>query len=261
MRGFGKWTIWVMGVAASLVSSGGAEAHFQELIPSTNIVTANGSRSVDLGIVFTHPMEGGPVMEMGRPVRFFVVSSGTAVDLAENLVQEQKNGKACYRASYTVKKPGDYIFAIEPAPYWEPAEQKMIIHYTKTVVNGFGEEEGWDGDVGFPVEITPLVRPYGLWTGNCFRGIVKKDGCPVPFAEIEVEYKNKEGRVAIPADPYITQVIKADRNGVFSYAMPMAGWWAFAALIGGDEPLKNPAGKDVGVELGALIWVQCVNMK
>ncbi len=261
MKGFRMWSILGMIVVAGLASAGGAEAHFQELIPSTNIVTADRSRSVDFSIVFTHPMEGGPVMEMGLPTQFFVVSSGVKTDLGENLVAENKNGKTAYKASYTVKKPGDYVFAIEPAPYWEPAEQKMIIHYTKTVVNGFGEEEGWSEDVGFPVEITPLVRPYGLWTGNCFRGIVKKDGRSVPFAEIEVEYKNEEGRVAIPADPYITQVIMADQNGVFSYTMPREGWWSFAALIDGDESLKNPAGKDVDVELGALIWVQCVDMK
>ena len=43
--------------------------------------------------------------------------------------------------------------------------------------------------------------------------------------------------------------------------MPKAGWWAFAALIEGDEPIKNPEGKEVGVELGALIWVKTVDMK
>ncbi|MFQ6098554.1 MAG: DUF4198 domain-containing protein, partial [Armatimonadota bacterium] len=103
-------------------------------------------------------------------------------------------------------------------------------------------------------------RPYALWTGNVFRGIVKKRGKPVPFAEVEVEYWN-EDRVKIPADPFVTQVIKADRNGVFSYAMPRAGWWAFAALIDGDEKMENPDGEKVDVEWGALIWVKTVDMK
>jgi cobalt/nickel transport protein len=137
----------------------------------------------------------------------------------------------------------------------------MIVHYTKVVVDAFGAEEGWDSMVGFPVEIEPLVRPYGLWTGNIFRGVVKKNGKPVPFAEIEVEYRNSDNKVAIPADSYITQVIKADANGAFSYAMPRAGWWAFAALLEGDEQMKNPEGKMVGVEQGALIWVRVIDMK
>ena len=76
--------------------------------------------------------------------------------------------------------------------------------------------------VGLPVEIEPLVRPTGLWTGNLFRGIVTKGGEPVPFAEIEVEYVN-DGSIAAPNDAFVTQVIKADAGGVFAYAMPRAG--------------------------------------
>ena len=224
-------------------------------------MTAQTGKTVDLDIIFTHPMEQGPTMEMAEPVGFGVLARGEMQDLKGTLEATKVDGKTAYTASYTVKAPGDHIFYIEPAPYWEPAEEKMIVHYTKVVVNAFGDEEGWDEMVGFPVEIEPLVRPYGLWTGNVFRGTVKKSGKPVPFAEIEVEYWNEGSKVVVPADPYITQVIKADANGVFCYAMPKAGWWAFAALIDGDEKMKNPDGEDVDVELGALIWVNCTDMK
>jgi len=127
------------------------------------------------------------------------------------------------------------------------------------VVDAFGAEAGWDAMVGFPVEIEPLVRPYGLWTGNLFRGIVRKGGEPVPFAEVEVEWRN-DGSVRPPADPFITQVIKADAAGVFAYAMPRAGWWGFAALVEGDRPMTNPDGELVPVEQGALIWVRTRDM-
>jgi cobalt/nickel transport protein len=124
-----------------------------------------------------------------------------------------------------------------------------------------GREVGWDELVGFPVEIEPLVRPYGLWTGNTFRGIVRRNGQPVPFAEIEVEYHNEGGRVKIPNDAFVTQLIKADAGGVFSYTMPKAGWWGFAALVDGDEKMKGPDGEPVDVELGGLIWVNTVDME
>jgi len=238
-----------------------AWAHFQVLIPSADIVTAEGAKTVELNIVFTHPMEFGPAMEMAPPKQFGVLANGEKQDLKGALKPKKVDGKTAYGATYRVKAPGDYVFYIEPAPYWEPAEQKMIVHYTKVVVDAFGAEEGWDAMVGFPVEIEPLVRPYGLWTGNAFRGIVKKDGKPVPFAEVEVEYYNEGKKVAIPADPFVTQVIKADAGGVFTYVMPRAGWWSFAALLDGDEKLKSPEGKDVDVELGALIWVKTVDMK
>ena len=238
-----------------------ALAHFQVLIPSTDIVTAEGTRTVDLNIVFTHPMEQGPVMNMEMPTQFGVMLMGNKKDLKETLKAKEIEGKITYSTSYKCKAPGDHVFYIEPAPYWEPAEEVMIVHYTKVVVNAMGAEEGWDTMVGFPVEIEPLVRPYGLWTGNVFRGIVKKNGEPVPYAELEVEYYNEGGKVEIPADAFITQVIKADANGIFSYVMPKAGWWGFAALLEGDEKMKNPEGKDVDVELGALIWVKTVDMK
>ena len=253
----------ITGVVAALllVWVATAAAHFQVLKPSTDIVTAEGKRTVDLDIVFTHPMEQGPVMEMAMPKQFGVVAGGKKQDLKASLEARKVDGKTAYSCSYRVKEPGDYVFYVEPSPYWEPAEEKMIIHYTKVVVDAMAAEEGWDQMVGFPVEIEPLVRPYGLWTGNAFRGIVKKNGKPVPFAEIEVEYYNEGFEVKIPADPFVTQVIKADESGVFCYVMPRAGWWGFAALIEGDEKMENPYGEKVDVELGALMWVRTVDMK
>jgi cobalt/nickel transport protein len=53
----------------------------------------------------------------------------------------------------------------------------------------------------------------------------------------------------------VTQTIKADQNGVFVYAAPMAGWWGFAALNTADYTLKVD-GQEKDVELGAVIWVR-----
>jgi len=253
-----------VGLSAALVVCLGARwarGHFQMLIPSGDVVSSGDRRTVDFEIVFTHPMEHGPAMEMPVPRQFGMLAGGQRHDLLEHVKPKKVDGKTAYTASVRLARPGDHVFYVEPAPYWEPAEGKMIVHYTKVVVDFMGREEGWDQMVGFPVEIEPLVRPYGLWTGNTFRGIVRKDGRPVPFVEIEVEYHNEGGRVKVPNDAFITQVVKADSNGVFSYTMPKAGWWGFAALIDGDEKIKNPDGEPVDVELGALIWVKTVDMR
>lgn len=236
------------------------EAHFLQLIPSTDIVTADTGGLVRLDLTFTHPMEGGPAMDMDEPVRFGVVGPAGAEDLKGALEPVEVDGKRAYRAEHRVTRPGDHLFFVEPAPYWEPAEGVMIVHYTKVVVDGLGGGGGWDKAVGLPVEIEPLVRPYGLWAGNLFRGIVRKGGEPVPFAEVEVEWRN-DGSVTPPADAFVTQVVKADGDGVFSYAMPSAGWWGFAALLEGDAPMRNPRGEEVPVELGALLWVHAREMK
>jgi len=237
-----------------------ANAHFQMVIPSTNIIGADDPKEVSLNILFSHPMEG-QTMDMGKPVKFGVLIGGEErKDLLSTLQEVKVSGHSAYKTTYKVGRPGDYLFFIEPAPYWEPAEEKMIIHYTKVVVSVMGEEKGWDAEVGLPVEIIPLTRPYGLWTGNLFQGVVKQNGKPVPFAEVEVEYYNKEQKVKPPSSPYITQVVKTDANGVFSYAMPKAGWWGFAALCDGGK-MKNAEGKEVDVEAGGLFWVYCVDMK
>lgn len=245
----------------AIIASSPVNAHFLELIPSLDIVSARTNKNIHFDIRFSHPMENGPVMNMAETPKFTVLVNGSKNDISSALKLKKINGMNSYTATYKVSEPGDHVFGIEPLSYWEPAEQKMIVHYTKVVINGYGAEEGWDEPLRYPVEIDPLVRPYGLWTGNNFRGVVKKKGRPVPFATVEVEYLNKDNQVTIPADPFITQVITTDINGVFSYTMPKAGWWGFAALLEGDELVESPDGQRVEVELGALMWVRCIDIE
>ncbi len=246
-------------LATVAFGGGGADAHFQEILPSTDIVPEEGTRTVALDLIFTHPMEGGPTMDMGQPVQFGVLANGEKVDLRASLRPRKVDGKTAYSSAYAVREPGDYVFFLEPASYWEPVERKHILHYAKVVV-GFGSSEGWDAMVGFPIEIQPLTRPYGLWTGNLFRGVVKKDGKPLPNAEVEIEWKN-DGSVHAPADPFVTQIVKTDDAGVFAYAMPRAGWWAFNAVSEADMPEAAPDGKPAPLEIGGTIWVKAVDMK
>ncbi len=243
-----------------------ASAHFGGLIPSDDIVMQEDSKTITIEVKFFHPMEGD-YMEMERPQKFGIRVGGRNVDLLETLKVRKGRGFdqakdfTYWQAAYKIKRPGDYIFYVEPTPHWEPAEDCYIIHYTKVCVNALGLEEGWDDEIGLETEIVPLTRPYGLWTGNVFTGIVKVKGNPVPFAEVEVEYYNKDGNIKPPAGPYITQVIKADKNGVFSYAMPRAGWWAFAALNEASWTMKGPGSEDKSIEIGAVYWVRTRDMK
>lgn len=242
----------ILATALSGIFALPAAAHFQEILPSTDVLPEGGDVTLDL--VFTHPFEGGPIMAMKRPAEVGVLANGTKSDLTGKLVEQSKEGAATWQVSHHLPEPGAAVFYVTPQPYWEPAENKYIVHYAKVIVDSFASGEGWDEMIGLPVEIQPLTRPTGLWTGNLFSGVVTKAGKPVPFAEIEVEYVNDTG-VKAPNDAYITQVIKADVNGTFNYAMPASGWWGFAALIEGDKPMKSPDGKEVPVEEGALIWV------
>jgi cobalt/nickel transport protein len=51
--------------------------------------------------------------------------------------------------------------------------------------------------------------------------------------------------------------IKANKDGEFTFGIPKAGWWGFAALgVGPDSEYK---GKELSQD--AVIWVQAKDMK
>jgi cobalt/nickel transport protein len=232
-----------------------AFAHFQVILPNDTIISQEDNRTVSLDLQFTHPFEQNP-MNMEKPSSFGVLVRGQKKDLLGSLKQyAPSEGIKAWKADYDISRPGDHVFYVEPVPYWEPAEQTYIIHYTKTVVNAFGMEEGWDEQVGLRAEIIPLTRPYGLWEGNLFKGRVLVDGEPVKNADVEVEFFNRDKKMKAPADPFVTQVVRTDEQGVFAYSIPWAGWWGFAALTEAPETMASPEGEEVPIELGAVIWV------
>ncbi len=264
-----NFTVVALAAASSLFVATQALAHFGVITPSDDIVTQDDDKKLGLAVKFIHPMEG-PYMEMAKPRQFGVMAGGEKTDLLASLAAqkgksaEQTESFTYWQGNYQIKRPGDYTFFLEPAPYWEPAEDVFIIHYTKVCVNALGLEEGWDQPVGLETEIVPLSRPYGLWTGNLFTGQVLVKGQPAANVPVEVEYLNpaagKKGHLKPPSDPYITQVVKTDANGVFSYAMPKAGWWGFAALSEASWKMKKDD-VEKGIEIGAVYWVHNIDPK
>ena len=97
---------------------------------------------------------------------------------------------------------------VDPKPYWEPAEDKFIVHYTKVIVPAYGDEDGWDKPAGVKTEIVPLTRPFANYAGNTFRGQLLVDGKPAAGADVEVEYFNRDGKYEAPNDYFVTQVVK-----------------------------------------------------
>ncbi len=246
--------VWLAGLLLAWMASTEANAHFGMVIPSDNMIVATDARQIELQLSFSHPMEMIG-MDLVRPQAFTVWANGQPRDLLPDLRPARIMDYPSWKASYAVRRPGVYVFVMEPRPYWEPAEGCFIIHYTKTVVTAFGDDEGWDREVGLKTEIVPLSQPFGLYAGNLFQGIVKLDGRPVPYAAVEVEYYNRTMDARAPTDYMVTQTVKADQNGVFAYAAPRSGWWGFAALNTADYTLKAD-GVDKEVELGAVIWIK-----
>ena len=229
--------------------TGQALAHFGMVIPSDNILGPS-EKTVTLDLSFSHPFEGIG-MDLDKPKKFFMVGVGKTTDLLPTLRTTNIMDHASWTTDVSIRRPGVYTFVMEPKPYWEPAEDVHIIHYTKTMVAAFGSDQGWDEPVGVATEIVPLTRPFGNYAGNSFSGQVLLNGDPVPGSEVEVELYNKDKKFKAPSDYHVTQVVKADENGVFTFTCSQAGWWGFSAL----NTIKDPEGKDKGVELGAVLWI------
>ncbi|MBM9603918.1 DUF4198 domain-containing protein [Desulfopila inferna] len=243
----------VLSAALLLLLCPSAQAHFGMVIPSDNIVTQN-RKEITLTLSFSHPFEGIG-MDMEQPSRFYVVLGEESTDLLPDIQQTQVMDHLSWQTSHKLQRPGVYQYIMEPAPYWEPAEDLYIIHYTKTIVAAFGDNEGWSEPIGLPTEIIPLMRPYGNYAGNTFTGQVLIGGQPAAGSEVEVEFYNKDNVLKSPSEYHITQVVTTDGNGMFSFSCPVPGWWGFSALSEADYTMTGPDNKEKNVELGGVLWL------
>jgi cobalt/nickel transport protein len=247
------FSIILLGTFLLLINAQFSVAHFGMVIPAEPVVTAE-NRIIELTLSFSHPFEETG-MHLSKPSQFYVIKGDTKTDLLHSLRKTTIMDHQGWQTQFEVKRPGVYHFVMEPAPYWEATEDLSIIHYTKVIVPAFGSEDGWDLPVGLTTEIVPLLRPFGNYAGNTFVGQVLVNGEAIGGAEVEVELYNYKQNLKAPSDYHITQRIKTDSNGIFTFSCPQPGWWGFAALSHADFKLKNPQGEDKGVELGAVLWI------
>ena len=265
--------------ALTLMLAAPASAHFM-VVYTPEIALEKVEKDLDMRIVFTHPAEAGHTMDMGGVQDFYVVfqrgdNEPKRVDMKQYLKDitwknPESSGKAfsALIPRKEMRSMGDYTFVLVPGYYLEEEEDVYMQQITKLVVNVGGIPGNWSEPVGLPCEIVPLIKPYGVWTGNVFRAQVLSNGKPVPGAEVEVEYmshmpdlkKNSmpsKSSVNYPHDAFVTQTIIADDQGYITYGIPKAGWWGFAAL--GVGPKTEHNGKEFSQD--AVIWVKAVDMK
>ena len=251
-----------------------ASAHVQLLVPEEGDgqVAPAGVCRLDLRLL-EHASQNGPALAMGRPCQLGVLVNGRKTNLTNAVKPRPSGGEPAYMAEFKMKEAGAHVFFLEPAPYWEPAEQVMVTHFAKVILNscdaklptqsemGWENWEGWDALVGLPVEIEPLVQCTSLWTGSAFTGIVRVHGKPAPRCRVEIEYFNDKGALKVPDNSFLTQIHKTNGKGEFTFAPPRAGWWALTAIPETNKITRNPEGKKVKAELGGVLWIRCVDMK
>lgn len=244
-----------------------AQAHF--LLQHTDESLIETPGDVPVGLIFWHPMENGHVMDMEKPQEFFMVHNGEKTDLMDRVApatfKGASNEASAFTASVPVKRSGDYVVVTVPAPYFEPSEDIYIQQITKSVLNRNTLPTDWDQPVGLPTEILPLNKPYNVVAGSTFSGVVLSEGKPAAGVEIEIEYMAAEPDLEAFAATESTAsmmpggmiVAITDANGVFTFGIPKAGNWGFAAL--GSGPATEHNGKELSQD--AVLWIHATELK
>lgn len=245
-------------------------AHYQMLY-TPNIALPK-SKTIDLLHIFTHPFADVHTMDMVGVDEFYSITKKKGkIDLTNTLKPITFNGKydagKAYKSKYKARTIGDHILILKPTPYYLADQDMYLQQITKLIVNVAGIPNGWDKDLGLKAEIVPLTKPYAIWEGGSFTGIVKSEGKFVPYASIDVEYLNSDinlknnqmgdSNYKAPQDAFITLNIKANKDGEFTFSIPKAGFWGFSAVgIGPDKTYKGSYLSQDGI-----IWVEAKKMQ
>ena len=258
------------------IFTGAAYAHSQLIYTPLSVIPADVS-SVRFILPFTHPFESGHTMDIGKDESgtvkgmqaFFSLHKGKKTDLLPALNETQftssensgKGFECTLDKNSGFRGGGDWVLIAVPHPYYEGADDMYIQQITKVIINKGNLDTDWTKRAveGYP-EILSLVKPYDVWEGGVFRGIVvDSKGSPVPKAKIEFVYLNYD--IDMQANAFIgsaklkksgTGVILANNQGLFEFIPPRAGYWCFVASEAGGK--KQFGGKALSED--AVLWIE-----
>ncbi|MBT6278305.1 MAG: DUF4198 domain-containing protein, partial [Chromatiales bacterium] len=224
-----------------------AFAHFLLLYtPQVNLAKAT---DAPFRLIFWHPMQNGAVMDLEQPQAFYYVHRNKQVDLLATLkpftYSGAHNAATGWQTNIPLRRTGDYVFVVVPQLYFEASEQAYIQQITKSYVNRSGIPGEWSKPLDLATEIVPLNRPTNVLAGSTFTGRVLSNGKPVAGAELEIEFMAAEPDLGAN-QPKPAQNLKTvggalsartNASGYFTFGIPRAGFWGFAAL--GTGPKKS----------------------
>jgi cobalt/nickel transport protein len=254
---------------AALSISTSAMAHYQMMYTENTALEI--AKKIKLNLIFTHPFSGAYTMNMSGVEELYVINRSKKKDLKKDLKEItykdiNSDGKG-YELSYKARRMGDHLFVLKPTPYYDETSKSYIQQVTKSIVNVAGIPSDWDSELGLEVEIVPLTKPYAIWAGSSFTGIVKSNKKVVPYAQIDVKYLNREidtktntlgnPKIKAPQNAFENMIIKANKDGEFTFTIPKEGFWGFRAVDIGN----NKKYKDIKLEQDAVLWVQTKPMK
>ncbi len=223
-----------------------AQAHFLIAVDPKGLGYGVRGQEAHFLLLLGHPFEG-ILYDLKAPEGFVLTPAGEKekVVFSRLTIKDYASGKKRfgYRLTYLPTRRGDHWICLKAKPYLNEETNQVWQDYLKVPLH-VQVERGWEQSCGFGLEIEPLVRPYGLQTGQVFRGRVLLKGQPYAGAEIEVEKFNgfyvppsklpqdSWGRIN---NPRLTQVLRTDETGYFTVGFPEAGWWVINVSVPGGQ--------------------------
>ncbi len=257
---------YLLGALVLSVTTSPAVAHYNMLLPMSP--SAKKGDEVVFVYQFGHPYEH-ELFDAPKPAKVNVLypDGETHKDLTATLepfkqVGAQDKRIMSWRFRFTPQQRGDHTFYLETPPIWLDADKEFVQDIVRVMLH-VQTQNGWDNDVGQGFRLAPLTRPYGLLPHMVFQGQLLRDrvqnGADEISPTIEIERYNPAPPKELPADELITFKTRFDRNGVFTFAFPEAGWWSFTAQR--NAGMHEHKGKEYPLRQRLTMWIHVEDKK
>jgi cobalt/nickel transport protein len=261
MKRSGALLLTVLGM---LLTGGIALGHFHTFWPDGPNGYAKLGEEIVYQYFWGHPYEM-ILFDAKAPTAYVVAPDGERepVSLEPVEMEDPETGlpRAAFRLRYTPENIGDSWLVLEAPPYPIEEEGEAVQDYVKQCIHVMAEQ-GWDSELGLPVELVPLTRPYGLEPGFAFTARAYMGGEPMAGATVEIEKFNgfHVGEEMLPTDqfgmedvPMITRVAKTDAFGYVTYTLDEPGWWMIS--VSAESGTAAVEGEEYPRVLRGGLWV------
>jgi cobalt/nickel transport protein len=232
-----------------------AWGHYHLLIPERGAIEPG--EEVRLLWAYGHPFEH-ELEPVRAPAALRVRSPGGAVATVSpcaasgaETAELQLKRFFCYKTG----ERGDHVVYAQTAPALDTAAGVLIETHVKVILH-VKSQRGWERPVGQPLEIVPLLRPYGLRPGWVFQATALLHGKPLEGAAVEVERYNPappEGK--LPEDEFITRRLRTAAAGVLTCTLDEEGWWLITVKTRAGRQ-RDGAGTEYPFELHSTFCIQ-----
>ncbi len=236
-----------------------AQAHYHLLLPDRHSVKEGDK--VTITYAFGHPFEH-ELSDTQKPTRAIAFGpDGKETDLLKALEKVElpaADGKkaVAYKATFQPTGRGDFTILFESPALWMADEKHFVKDIARVNVHVV-TQKGWANSYSKLPEftLTPKTRPYGLRPGMVFQAVADVAGSHI----FEIERYNPTPPKELPPDEHMTYVVHGDRDGIGTFTLPDAGWWAITATraigLGTTGPMREHEGVKYPLRERATLWV------